>query len=139
VLEARFQKGRYVSRDERKILSEALNVSDHVVKVWFQNRREREKKINKGNEALKANNLGVPHSVMPRNNVVPKYNVVVDTNNAHHIYIVPELPLSSNTLTNVAYVPISPPDSTDAQPDAKLVFEPSLPVLTFDSELVLDF
>ncbi|CAK1579291.1 unnamed protein product [Parnassius mnemosyne] len=39
MLENIFKKNPYVSREERYKLMEMLNVSDRVIKVWFQNRR----------------------------------------------------------------------------------------------------
>lgn len=45
-LEAVFAKKPYISREDRQKLADQLQVSDNVVKVWFQNRRIREKKEN---------------------------------------------------------------------------------------------
>ncbi|CAH2040426.1 unnamed protein product, partial [Iphiclides podalirius] len=39
ILEKIFKKRPYVTREERQVLTEMLNVSDRVIKVWFQNRR----------------------------------------------------------------------------------------------------
>lgn len=45
-LEAVFAKKPYIGREDRQVLADQLQVSDNVVKVWFQNRRIREKKEN---------------------------------------------------------------------------------------------
>ncbi|RVE41586.1 hypothetical protein evm_013762 [Chilo suppressalis] len=43
-LEIEFQQSRYIDRARRIQLSEMLQLSDRSIKVWFQNRRMKEKK-----------------------------------------------------------------------------------------------
>jgi hypothetical protein len=70
VLEAQYQKRPYLSRSDRKLLAEKLNFSEQVIKVWFQNRRFKEKTLNKGAaEALRAgNNVNAPVPVQSQAN-----------------------------------------------------------------------
>ena len=43
-LEAKFLQTQYLSGSEVRDLSSSLRVTEHRVKIWFQNRRAREKK-----------------------------------------------------------------------------------------------
>ena len=43
-LETKYMEARYLSGPEVSDLSSSLNLSEHRVKIWFQNRRAREKK-----------------------------------------------------------------------------------------------
>lgn len=45
-LEAKFVDTHYLSSAEVRQLSSLLSVTEHRVKIWFQNRRAREKKTN---------------------------------------------------------------------------------------------
>ncbi|XP_027237783.2 homeotic protein empty spiracles [Penaeus vannamei] len=49
-LEQAFEKNQYVVGAERKQLAQSLNLSETQVKVWFQNRRTKEKRIQQEDE-----------------------------------------------------------------------------------------
>ncbi|XP_042240903.1 homeobox protein EMX1-like [Homarus americanus] len=49
-LEEAFEKNQYVVGAERKQLAQSLNLSETQVKVWFQNRRTKEKRIQQEDE-----------------------------------------------------------------------------------------
>ncbi|KAL9957861.1 hypothetical protein ACROYT_G034811 [Oculina patagonica] len=55
-LEAKFLQTQYLSGSEVRDLSSTLRVTEHRVKIWFQNRRAREKKT----RAATAENSGSP-------------------------------------------------------------------------------
>ena len=57
-LEEVFEKNQYVVGSERKQLARDLNLSETQIKVWFQNRRTKHKRV-KHEEDIKSN--GVPN------------------------------------------------------------------------------
>jgi homeobox protein EMX len=55
-LEEVFEKNQYVVGSERKQLARDLNLSETQIKVWFQNRRTKHKRV-KHEEGIKTNGV----------------------------------------------------------------------------------
>lgn len=59
-LENKYMEGRYLSGPAVLELSNSLNLSEHRVKIWFQNRRAREKKTQVKKDQTSSQNEVVP-------------------------------------------------------------------------------
>ena len=57
MLSRRFEQCRYVSYSERVHMARELSMSEHQVKVWFQNRRTKERRKRENNEVEKAKEI----------------------------------------------------------------------------------
>nr|WMI31540.1 EmxA [Stenostomum brevipharyngium] len=57
-MEAAFEKNPYIVGQERKELANNLNLSETQVKVWFQNRRTKKKRVDSGSECSNGDRAG---------------------------------------------------------------------------------
>jgi hypothetical protein len=71
MLQQRFKQAQYLALPERAELANTLGLSQTQVKIWFQNRRSKQKKMSKGNgepcsedeDSLKDPDMSAPNSI----------------------------------------------------------------------------
>lgn len=67
-LEEHFQKQKYVSAMEREALAESLGLTPTQIKIWFQNRRYKCKRIDQDRNLQLTTQFSIPAQVFSKKN-----------------------------------------------------------------------
>lgn len=108
-LESFFKNKPYITREERQIFVNNLHISDSAVKVWFQNRRLREKREREEREA----------EALELSNSLQEETLYYSQHNPHFEISTPALTATTNDLSNF----FSTGSSFDANPVTDSVME----------------
>ncbi|XP_065348343.1 homeobox protein MSX-1-like isoform X2 [Cloeon dipterum] len=113
VLEQRFKQSQYLSSSDVAELANFLNLSETRVKIWFQNRRARERRDRETRQRLSSHEFGSDEEAAPQVNSVmsrTSVHIISSTQSAfvpvprhvHLLSISPNTPLTAHIQENPA-------------------------------------